>query len=216
MHRKAPTMLRVSSVKYKGWNSISLMCKNLKHQLPRNSNAHSFSNAKQHKKGATEMFTSTDLLTHSQSELNVWLKENGEEAEEILGDLVDIKVTCIDVSVQGDTQLVFCTHQGPLRRHHTVMWAEKVICESYVNVRKLWTGIRADNTGKGSTVRNPPSEVRGTPFTGRCWPSDPPWSHLKGSWRTLGRAAKPFIQRCPSFALCWRSLTPHPLQRENA
>lgn len=50
--------------------------------------------------------------------------------------------------------------------------------------------LRTDNTGKSSRAglaRNPPSEVQGTPFTGRCWPHNSLGSLLKGAGGSQSR-----------------------------
>lgn len=73
--------------------------------------------------------------------------------EEILRDLLNIKVICIDLSILEETQFAFRIHQAPIRRYHAVIQTEKVICESNLNVRKLITGVGV-TAGGGGEVKN--------------------------------------------------------------
>lgn len=73
--------------------------------------------------------------------------------KEILRDLLNIKVSCIDLSILEETQFAFCIHQAPIRRYHAVIQTEKVICESNLNVRKLITGVGV-TAGGGGEVKN--------------------------------------------------------------
>lgn len=63
------------------------------------------------------MFTSTDPMTHSESWLNVPLKENGEQVEESPRDLLHITVAFTGLNSLKKTQLVFSLPQGPVRRY---------------------------------------------------------------------------------------------------
>lgn len=115
-------------------------------------------------------------------------------------------------------QFAFCIYQVSVRRQHAVIWTEKVIWTWEINMD--WTNevvegrenrksrsrnqplplrLRTDNTGKSSRARlarNPPSEVQGTPFTGRCWPRNSLGSLRKGAGGSQSREVSHWAVIC--------------------